>query len=59
MSAPNDDARAAARRNVEDAIVLLTGLRAEPMFGGQWGQIDLALQSLRLALADMQEEPGP
>lgn len=59
MSAPNDDARASARRHVEDSIAVLEALRLEPMFGGQWARIDAALKSLRIALAEMQEEPGP
>lgn len=59
MSAPNDDARASARRHVEDAISELEALRKEPMFGGQWPRIDASLKFLRIALAEMQEEPGP
>lgn len=57
--APNVDQRAAARRQVEDAISVLTRLRSEPMFGGQWACVDESLISLRCALADMQETPGP
>lgn len=56
---PNDDSRAAARRHVEDAIARLKELRLEAMFGGQWVRIDAALESLRIALSEMQEKPGP